>query len=168
MNYQGSYTKLQNIYILKKASQKHLFFLVPKLTSPPNPNLKLQTAFLTIWNILYSFFFFLPHKQQCQIFMGTFKRKYVRMGECVLYCMVTLRSNTHVLFGMWPIFFGIRKGAAHQKLFPFLLIQALVTTTTPGHLLLWYFLQPHDNKCITMLDMMRIGIQILHVTIFVI
>lgn len=91
----------------KKASQKRIFFLVPKLASPPNPSLKLQTAFLTIWNILYSYFFYLPHNSSVRPLWAAFKTnyRYVRIGECVLYCTVTLRSNTHVLFRMWPIFF---------------------------------------------------------------
>lgn len=99
----------------KKASQKCIFFLVPKLVSPPNPSLKLQTAFLTIWNILYSYFFYLPHNSSVRLLWAAFKMKYVRIGECVLYCTVTLRSNTHVLFGMWPIFFLLLGKVLHIK-----------------------------------------------------
>lgn len=90
----------------KRPTVSFVSFLVSKLTSPPNPSLKLQTASLTIWNILYSYFFFICHTNSSVRFLwAAFKTKYVRMGECVLYCTVTQRSNTHVLFGMWPIFF---------------------------------------------------------------
>lgn len=57
------------------------------------------------------------------------------MEECVLHSMVTLRSNTRAVWNV-AYFFGIGKGVAHEKLFPTLLIQALVTTTAPIHLLL--------------------------------